>query len=255
MGDLIACAACGNSVSAAAAACPRCGHPVSQNAEPPKARTQRFGLFVFGACVVFGVAAVWTALSLRSSTTATAAVAPVETAATPAPAEQPVDTTKATLIRMDHLAWPDAFASVRSSMSDSNDDDSRGTALFALWAARRMRWNDVSVDADETTFGLVQRDSQEQIGKRMCSSGQIVEIHADSITTGGKLAHGLLMSDAGHLYRFMAAGSCGDVVTGSYARHCGVVTGNYDYSNSGGGTGHAVAVVGMFDLPQNKISR
>lgn len=31
-----------------------------------------------------------------------------------------------------------------------------------------------------------------------------------------------------------------------------VVTGNYDYSNSAGGTGHAVDLVGMFDLPENK---
>jgi hypothetical protein len=31
-----------------------------------------------------------------------------------------------------------------------------------------------------------------------------------------------------------------------------VVAGKYDYVNSGGGTGHAVAAVGMFDLPDNR---
>jgi hypothetical protein len=30
------------------------------------------------------------------------------------------------------------------------------------------------------------------------------------------------------------------------------VTGRYDYHDSGGGTGHAVQVVGMFDLPENR---
>jgi hypothetical protein len=36
------------------------------------------------------------------------------------------------------------------------------------------------------------------------------------------------------------------------ARFCGVVTGLYDYSNSGGGTGHTADIVGMFDLPESK---
>ncbi len=60
------------------------------------------------------------------------------------------------------------------------------------------------------------------------------------------------MSNGGNIYRFLAAGSSGTLVPQSYGRFCGVVTGTYDYSNSGGGTGHAVEMVGMFDLPENK---
>jgi hypothetical protein len=37
--------------------------------------------------------------------------------------------------------------------------------------------------------------------------------------------------------------------------HLRVVTGKYSYANSGGGTGHAVTLVGVFDLPENKGTR
>ena len=60
------------------------------------------------------------------------------------------------------------------------------------------------------------------------------------------------MSDEGDIYKFMNVGTSGDLVANSQARMCGVVTGRYQYSNSAGGTGHALSIVGMFDLPQNR---
>ena len=36
------------------------------------------------------------------------------------------------------------------------------------------------------------------------------------------------------------------------ARFCGIATGRDTYANTGGGTTHAVRVVGMFDLPENR---
>lgn len=52
--------------------------------------------------------------------------------------------------------------------------------------------------------------------------------------------------------RFAAVASTGELVAQSSANFCGVTTGKYSYSNSGGGTTHAVFLVGMFDLPENK---
>lgn len=146
----------------------------------------------------------------------------------------------------------EAFASLRENMADSRDGDDPATALFALYAARRMRWSDVLVSTDETTFARVRKDSEAERGKRMCIGGSIVEIAVDKITTGGRMSHGLLLSNGGNLYHFLAAGSSGDLVEQSYGRFCGMVTGSFDYPNSGGGTGHAVSLVGMFDLPENK---
>lgn len=45
--------------------------------------------------------------------------------------------------------------------------------------------------------------------------------------------------------------STGRLVEDSRARLCGFVTGKYSYSNSGGGSSHAVQLVGMFKLPEN----
>jgi hypothetical protein len=83
-------------------------------------------------------------------------------------------------------------------------------------------------------------------------SGQIVQIAVVKVPGAGKLAEGLLLSDGGNIYHYTAAGSSGTLVAQSSGRFCGVVIGNYDYSNSAGGTGHAVSPVGMFDLPENK---
>jgi len=147
-----------------------------------------------------------------------------------------------------------AFAEFRGSMIDAYGEDSKGAEQFASWGALNMEWSDVFVAPDETTFARVQKDPSEERGLRMCSSGDIIEIHAGRTMTGGQIARGLLNSDAGHLYRFIAVKSSGDLGERSRATLCGFVVGTYDYPNSGGGTGHAVAVVGMFDLPENRRS-
>jgi hypothetical protein len=177
--------------------------------------------------------------------------APSASAATAAPAP-PVDPVKQSLILMDQLPVTEAFSFQRPVMTDAVNEDSSGTQVFAMWAARRMRWPDVGVAADETSPALVRKDPDEARGKRICASGQIIQIAVQKPPSGGKLAVGILSSDAGYLYRFFAAGSSGALVENSYAHFCGLVTGLFDYSNSVGGTGHAISLVGMFDLPENR---
>ena len=46
-----------------------------------------------------------------------------------------------------------------------------------------MRWSDVAVEKDETTYALVQKDTNVERGKRLCASGSIIEIEADRVTT------------------------------------------------------------------------
>ena len=66
---------------------------------------------------------------------------------------------------------------------------------------------------------------------------------------------GLMLDYARNIYKFSAVGNSGDLVADSQTRLCGIITGKYDYSNSAGGTGHAIKLVGMFDLPANKVVR
>lgn len=183
-----------------------------------------------------------------------AGAAPPSASAAPvvAPEPVPVDPVKQALITMDPMPVANAFAFEKPEMTDLLDEDSPGTAVFALWAARRMRWSDVNVAQDETTPALVKKDSDSARGKRICANGQVIQIKVEKLTTGGHLSQGLLASDAGNIYRFLAAGSSGSLIENSYGHFCGLVTGTYDYTNSAGGTGHAVSLVGMFDLPENK---
>jgi hypothetical protein len=256
---LLTCPDCGRQVSDMAPACPGCGRPAvpANYAMPTRASTpqpKRFprwimlmGVTVFVVPIVIG----W--LSSHSAKTTTERPPEAPTAAMAAPTEEP-DPTKVALIKMDTMTAVGAFAFAKPNMVDVETNDSGGTALFALWGARRMRWADVYVTTDETTFATVQKDSSEQLGRRMCSAGVVAEIHADKPGTGGHIAHGQLISDSGHIYHFVAAGSSGDIGEESRANFCGFVTGNYDFSNSVGGTGHAVTVVGMFDLPENRAA-
>lgn len=205
-------------------------------------------LWLGGLALVVPITIGW----LSSRSTPIASPPPVPPSKPTSASTEEQDPTTVALIKMDTMSAFGAFAFARPDMADAVTNDSPGTAIFALWAARRMRWSDVYVSADETTFARVRKDSSEQLGKRMCSAGMVAEIHADKLTTGGHVAHGQLISDSEHVYHFVAAGSSGDIGQESRANFCGFVTGNYDYENSVGGTGHAVTVVGMFDLPENR---
>lgn len=136
-------------------------------------------------------------------------------------------------------------------MSDPFNDTDDGTRLLLIWAARSMVWKDVGVTTDETSFGLVRKDVDEERGKRLCTSGVIVQITVER-TDNGKLHRGLLLTDAENIVRFLAVGSSGDLVENNRARFCGVVTGLFDYPNSDSGTSHAIKVVGLFDLRANR---
>lgn len=172
-------------------------------------------------------------------------VLPAMPEALPAPAETTFD-------HIDGLGFADAVAYAKPMMGDTFNDTSKGALLLGLWSATHLRWADVSVANNETSPALVKKDSDAARGRRLCTSGQIVQIKVEKLSTGGKVGEGLLMSDSGNIYSFITAGSSGSLVEQSWARMCGVIAGTYDYSNSGGGTGHAVSIVGMFDLPENK---
>jgi hypothetical protein len=195
---------------------------------------------------------VWTAASDGTKKPTGAAFEPdkvIAPALASRPAPPPERTPAEKILTLESA--PAAVAFARPHMSDTANEASTGTALLALWAMNRLRWSDVAVAKDETSFALVQKDSDEERGKRLCTSGNIAQIAKEAVGDD-KVYNGLLVSGGGNIYKFTAVGSSGALVERSWARFCGFVTGRYDYSNSGGGTGHAVSVVGMFDLPENK---
>jgi len=145
----------------------------------------------------------------------------------------------------------DAIVAFKSKMTDFDDADiSQGAAFLALWGAKHMSWEELQA-VDQGKYALVMKDPDSQRGKRLCTHGGIIEIEVDN-GIQDKVYLGGMIDEAARVYRFVAVKSTGDLVGGSVARFCGIVTGKNNYQNSGGGVEHAVHLVGMFDLPENK---
>lgn len=156
------------------------------------------------------------------------------------------------------IAFPSltaAIAGTRLEMADTREAElSPGALKFALWSIKGMRWSDLQ-QIPQGKYGLAMKDPDTQRGSRLCLQGVIIEISAEPTPVGEKVFVGGLMNPySGSLYRFVAIGSSGELVAKSQASFCGVLTGITSYANSAGGTSHAVMLVGMFDLPENKIS-
>lgn len=175
--------------------------------------------------------------------------APIATVAPPAPPPKPEGPLERIMKADDYAS---ALGIAAPVFKDATEQTDPGALLLTAWAIPNMKWSDVAAVKDETSYALARKDSDEARGKRLCASGTLIQIEKQKSDIG-KFFDGLLTTYSGSLFHFLAAGSTGTLVQNSTARICGVVTGLYDYSNSGGGVGHAVQLVGMFDLPENKV--
>lgn len=145
----------------------------------------------------------------------------------------------------------EAIAIALPYMKDKNDGViDAGAATLTVWGADRIKWSEIQ-EIPAGKHALVMKDPDTQRGKRICTSGRIVEIAASSVPRG-KIYLGGMLDDQGNTYRFVALRSTGELVSRSRARFCGIITGQQHYENSMGGVAHAVQLVGMFDLPENK---
>lgn len=144
----------------------------------------------------------------------------------------------------------EAIDGYRSEMSDEHNALSEGARLLALWGLDKMSWKDLKT-LTPTRSAKVMKNPDSERGKLICFSGTVVEIssqriHDVELTTGGAA------DMQGNFYRFTNVRSSGEILERSGASMCGVVIGTMEYSNSAGGTTHAVQLVGMFDLPENR---
>ncbi|MBL9013137.1 MAG: hypothetical protein JNL83_03120 [Myxococcales bacterium] len=134
--------------------------------------------------------------------------------------------------------FADAIALAKPAMADSTDELPAGAALLARYG--KLRWSDV--EADETTVAKVQKDAEPERGKRLCAEGEIERITRRDIERRKAFVGRLALAD-GDALAFVAVGTTGELVKRMRARFCGVVTGVH---------GSDVAVLGMFDLPENR---
>jgi YD repeat-containing protein len=108
-------------------------------------------------------------------------------------------------------------------------------------AEHRLRWADVAVPP-ETTIEQAEKEPVDEKGKRLCVEGTV-----DSITRADqgarRLYNGAITTKSGDRVTFLVGGTTGAIVKRSEVTLCGVVTGFAD---------GAVALEGMFDLPENR---
>jgi hypothetical protein len=149
--------------------------------------------------------------------------------------------------RLSHInKISEALAITKPVMTDSFGEDSSGTYNFVGWSSKNMSWNDVSVKKNETSFGKAMKDIDSERTKKLCFTGRVIQI--SKVNSG--IYHGIISASywGRAIYNFYAVGNTGNIVEGNQVRFCGVVTGIYNYNNSGGGVSHAITVVGKFDL-------
>ena len=172
--------------------------------------------------------------------------------AAPAVAEPPAPPKELTLEQKlaEASSLPLAVQLLRPMFKDTQDEADPAAQVLALWCTQHLDWNSLS-GLPESSRAKVMKDPESERGKRLCASGTIIEIHNDR-SSGRSIYSGGINTASFDIVRFYAVKSTGDLVEKSVARICGVVTGTESYSNSAGGVSHAVFVVGMFDLAENR---
>lgn len=144
----------------------------------------------------------------------------------------------------------EAITAFKPMMTDETDKLSDGAVMLGRWSMNHLNWTELNA-LPETKKALVMKDADEQRGKKICISGNVIEIGVENVD-GNKVYLGGMYADTMDIYRFIAVKSTGEIAEKSRAKLCGVVIGRYSYANSAGGMAHAVQLVGMFDLPENK---
>jgi len=144
----------------------------------------------------------------------------------------------------------EAVAAIKPLMGDEINDVSAGAVALAMWSDSNLNWSDFK-NMSQSKYALIMKDSDTERGKLLCAVGSIIEIQSEKLD-GHKFYMGGIADDYGRIYRFIAVHSTGDLVAQSEGKFCGVVIGKQSYSNSIGGVAHAVFLVGMFALPENK---
>lgn len=244
-----ACRECGRSISTSANPCPHCGKP-RPHGWPP--------VVIYAGGAVLSVAATVAAFAITRALqspaepaspaiapdVAPAAAQPVET--TPTPVAEPAEPAPWVQIAAAR-SFPEALQRARPLMDDALNDINYGAAFLALWMANNGKLSDVLVATDETTIRKAKKDTAAERGKRLCVRGRVLQIYRDGTTWRGNLITG-----STDVVNFAVGLSTGDLVEDSYARLCGVVIGEFAFSNVSGGQTRSIQVVGAFDIPENR---
>lgn len=220
----------------------------------PKKRSASFGLGVIvgfsGACALGIAGLVFVAIAAKAQKDQAANTPEPAVQASRVDPEPPQVRTPAQRAAV-ATSLNDAIRILRPLMSDTdNGQVSQGAAALAVWSQQNLHWRDLQAMPDSARADVM-KDPEAFRGRQLCASGTIVQIHADH-SVSPPVFEGGLMTASSDMVRFLAVRSTSGLVENSAARLCGIITGLQSYPNTLGGTTHAVYVVGMFDIPENR---
>ncbi|MEB2314459.1 MAG: hypothetical protein OZ921_21790 [Sorangiineae bacterium] len=72
-----------------------------------------------------------------------------------------------------------AIADAKSKMADTRDQLDEGAAMLALWASNHLTWSELE-RLPETSPALFRKDPGLERGRRLCATGRLLEIRAES---------------------------------------------------------------------------
>lgn len=73
----------------------------------------------------------------------------------------------------------DAIADAKPKMTDTRDQLDEGAAMLALWASNHLTWSALE-QLPETSPALFRKDPGLERGRRLCATGRLLEIRAES---------------------------------------------------------------------------
>jgi hypothetical protein len=146
-----------------------------------------------------------------------------------------------------------ALAVMKPLFKDVSTDEpaDQNAFSFAIWADANLTWKDLGALPFMKSTATFKKDPDLERAKYFCFRSSIIQI---ARVPGKYPIYSGLMGGRGRddVVDFLAVHSTGELVEKSQARFCGIVTGKHSYRNSGGGSTHAIQLVGMFDLPENR---
>lgn len=168
-----------------------------------------------------------------------------------APIQEKSDEEKMIDMLLSNQTLPDVIEMLKPMMQDSFDAMPQASMGIAIWLDKKgAKIGDIK-SLENSSRGKILKDSYNERGKKLCVTGQIIEIEVDR-SGGFPTYHAGMMQNYSEATRMLAVGSTGDLVANAQATFCGVVVGKMGYTNAMGGTTTAPYLVGMFDLPENR---
>ncbi len=132
------------------------------------------------------------------------------------------------------------------------DEVNEGRKCLEVYVASHpLTLAQVDIENNETSYGAIMKNPDNEVGKKLCVEGSIVQISENNNIQNG------IFGNWGYskVYSFHTYGSSGKLMQGSHSWLCGISAGTYSYHNGNGGFTHAAEILGVWYIKENRIKK